>query len=194
MIDSKYRSYLQTVFDALGKGLIKFGFTPNAITIIAFILGVLAGTALSFAKPILALMLMGASGVMDVLDGTVARITGKSTKLGAFLDLIFDRMVEAAIIIGFYFFHPEFALVYLIFFAGAMFNFTTFMLAGSLFENKGNKSMHYDVGLIERTETFMTFALMMIFPNYIMVILGIFNVLMIFTGIMRISRIIKHEK
>ena len=193
MIDTVCRQKFQLIFDLIGKLLIKLKLSPNKITIIALGLGLSSGISLGFHNEILGFLFMVLSGIFDILDGTVARLTGKSSKIGAFLDLVFDRIVEGAIIIGFYFLRPEFSLIYLLFFVGAMFNFTTFMLAGILFKNEGKKSIHYDVGFVERTETFIAFGLMMIFPDYLNIILGIFNILMILTGMERFRRIVKYE-
>lgn len=77
--------------------------------------------------------------MLDVLDGTVARLTGCSTKIGAYVDLIFDRMVEASVIMGFYFLLPQYALAYLLFFVSVLFNFTTFIVAGTILKIKVKK-------------------------------------------------------
>ncbi len=193
MIDTKYRKPFQIFFDILGNMLIEIKLTPNKITIIAFILGVFSGVALGLKLPYLALVFMITSGIFDILDGTVARATNQTSDLGGFLDLTFDRVVEGAIVIGFYFFAPQYTLLYLLFFAGAMFNFTTFMLAGIFFKNNGKKSMHYDIGIVERTETFITFGIMMVFPNLAGIVLGAFISLMILTGIIRLYRIAKYS-
>ncbi len=191
MIDTRGRKHVQNAFDNTAKFLKLIHLHPNVITTLAFILGIVSFGFLSFGYTIHALILLWISGLFDVLDGTVARLVGKTSNLGAYLDLVFDRLVECFIILGFYFFMPEFTLSYLIFFIGMMFNFTTFMLAGSLFKNTGNKSMHYDVGIVERTESFVFFSAMMIFPLYVPIILNVFNALMILTGIIRMSKIIK---
>jgi len=40
------------------------------------------------------------SGFFDIVDGQVARITGKVSKKGAFLDSVFDKIAEVAIFLG----------------------------------------------------------------------------------------------
>ena len=182
MIDTKLRARVQPTFDFLGKGLVKLRLTPNVITIMALIIGIFAGILIGFKLFTGAIVLLWLSGLLDVLDGTVARLTGKSSKIGAYLDLIFDRLVEAGIILGFYFAMPENAFAYLTFFIAVLFNFTTFTVAAALFSNKGEKSMHYDVGIAERTETFITFTLMLLFPAFSNIILLLFN------GIIEIGR------
>ncbi|MGI0009322.1 MAG: CDP-alcohol phosphatidyltransferase family protein [Nitrosopumilaceae archaeon] len=45
-------------------------------------------------------ILLLVSGFFDVVDGQVARITKKSSKKGAFLDSVFDKIAEVAIFLG----------------------------------------------------------------------------------------------
>lgn len=194
MIDTRLRKTVQPGFDFLGNILSKTGLTPNMVTTIAFVVGIGAGASLSFGYRAVALMLLWLSGLLDVLDGTVARLTGKSSKLGAYLDLIFDRVVEGVMMLGFYLWMPELVVPVLIFYIGAMFNFTTFLVAASLFNNDGEKSMHYDIGLLERTETFILFSLLMLLPDYAFFLLMAFNALMILTGMLRFRRVVLWQK
>ncbi|MFA9397761.1 MAG: CDP-alcohol phosphatidyltransferase family protein [Clostridiaceae bacterium] len=193
MIDTKFRKIAQPGFDSIAKGFVALKLTPTTISIFAFFIGIIASVFLSQGYILVSLVLLWASGLFDVIDGTVARMTNKSSKLGAFYDLIFDRMVESSIILGFYFFHPEYALAYLIFFIAVIFNFSTFMIAGALFKNESSKSMHYDIGLAERTETFIIFTLMMIFHKYLFWILMFFNIIIFITGGIRFFRITKNS-
>ncbi len=189
MLDSNARKYIQKSMNAIAtySGLVRLH--PNVITTMAFVVGLVCAFTIYRGYTIAAFVLLWVSGALDVLDGTVARLTNKSSKFGAYLDMIFDRMVEAAIILGFYLLAPQHALTYLLFFVVVLFNFTTFMLAGNLFVNTSVKSMHYDFGLAERTETFIFFSLSILFPPYIVIILNIFNALTFVTGVVRIVRI-----
>jgi archaetidylinositol phosphate synthase len=188
------RKPFQPLFDGLGRGLVKLKMTPNIITCFAFFIGVASAVFIGLGKPYLALLLLWLSGIMDVLDGTVARLTGKSSLTGAYIDLIFDRMVEAIIILGFVFLEPSSYLAYIVFLISVIFNFTTFIVAGALFKNTGMKSIHYDCGIVERTEAFIVFSLMILFEQYIFLILMSFNLLVFITGIIRFIKIIKHNK
>ncbi len=193
MIDSTSRKYVQSGFDGFAKVTRLSKIHPNHITVLGFVVGIGASVAISYGAVLIGLVLLWVSGGLDVLDGTVARLTNRSSTLGAFLDLVFDRVVEGLLILAFYIYMPENAIAYFIFYIGAMFNFSTFMLAGNLFKNEGKKSMHYDSGLVERTEAFIAFSLMMIFSQWSFWILMLFNVLMIMTGIKRMGKIIVHE-
>jgi len=194
MIDTKLRKSVQPIFDGIAHQFMRFHISPRAITLTAFGIGTLSGILISqdFMTP--AFIALWLSGLLDVVDGTVARLTNQASKKGAFMDLVLDRMVESMVILGFYYVHPEFAFAYLLFFVAVLFNFTTFTVAGALFENNGNKSMHYDVGFAERTETFIAFSLMMFFPKAIFQILMIFNFIVFITGFKRYRRIMKSDQ
>jgi archaetidylinositol phosphate synthase len=80
--------------------------SPAALTGIALGLAVLAGLlafAVRFSTPILFVpvaFLIFASGVFDVLDGEVARSTGRTSRRGDFLDHVADRYADLAILAG----------------------------------------------------------------------------------------------
>lgn len=191
MIDSKIRKYVQFLFNALASFLIRIKLSANQVTVLALIAGICSGLVLLPRWYSLSLTLLWLSGLFDVLDGSVARLSKSSSPLGAFLDLIFDRVVEAFFIILFALSHPELSTAAMVFLGSVIFNFSTFMVAGNLFKNESEKSMHYDVGIIERTETFIAFSLMLILPSYAVLILFIFNIMILFTGVLRFSRIVK---
>ena len=194
MIDTRLRHQLQPLFDRLGKRLHQAGLTPCQITVAAFLTGLVAGFLISrnWMGPALALLWL--SGLLDVLDGTVARVSKNTSTTGALMDLILDRMVEAAVILGFYALTPDHALAHLLFFVGMIFNFSTFLAAGALFPNTGEKSIHYDPGILERTETFILFTLMILWPGGRYWLLMAFNAAMFLTGTLRFKRLLRREK
>lgn len=194
MIDTKARKYIQPFFNSLGRGLLFLKLTPNGVTVLSFVIGVMAALCIVLKWQVAAIILLWLSGLLDVLDGTMARLTNQSSKIGAYMDLVLDRMVEASIILGLYLAYPEYAFAYLLFFVAVLFNFTTFLVAGSMFPNEGEKSMHYDVGLAERTETFIVFTALIIFSDYIQIILMGFNIIIFMTGIIRFKRVIEYAK
>ncbi len=194
MIDTRWRGKFEPMFNFLARILVSLKIKPNAITIVAFAIGLFSAIFIGINKPLVALILLWISGLLDVLDGSVARLTGKSSAGGAYMDLIFDRMVEAFIIFGFTILAPANYIAYILFYISVIFNFTTFILAGALFKNTSEKSMHYDTGIAERTETFIVFSLMLIFKNQINSILMVFNAIIFLTGVMRFYKVIKYSK
>ncbi|MBD3414673.1 MAG: hypothetical protein GF421_09625 [Candidatus Aminicenantes bacterium] len=80
-------------------------FNPNTLTFISFITGILTGLAffLTRIQPWFFLVaggLVSLSGAADSLDGIIARMYGRVTKKGDFLDHFSDRIVDIAIILG----------------------------------------------------------------------------------------------
>ena len=53
---------------------------------------------------LVSLILFIISGAFDAVDGSVARVTGSVTELGAFLDGVIDRYVEILLYIGLFFY------------------------------------------------------------------------------------------
>lgn len=78
--------------------------SPNAITAMAFLTMAGASTLVVADSPRWAGMLIVASGLLDLLDGAVARATARSTRFGALLDRVADRagdfMIIGAIVIA----------------------------------------------------------------------------------------------
>ena len=62
---------------------------------------------------------------------------------------------------------------------------TIFLTVGALSEKKGVKSFYYQAGVAERSEGFIFFSLMILFPGYLRIITNIFSILIIVTAIQR---------
>jgi CDP-diacylglycerol--glycerol-3-phosphate 3-phosphatidyltransferase len=78
----------------------RLGLTPNALTIIGFLI-TCAGAALAAAGLwLLAGIVVFLGGAFDLFDGALARATGRTSRIGAFLDSIFDRWGESVVYIG----------------------------------------------------------------------------------------------
>ncbi|MEX0940466.1 MAG: CDP-alcohol phosphatidyltransferase family protein [Candidatus Babeliales bacterium] len=194
MIEAELRYYIQPLFNFVGETTYFKFFTPNKITALAFISGVFSGCAIAGNYLYLALMLLLFSGLCDVMDGTIARLTNNTQKVGAYIDLISDRMVEAAVILGFTILMPENYFAFILFFVAVLFHFTTFLATSVLYDNQSEKSIYYDHSLVERAEAFLVFSLMLLFPIYSFSLLMIFNTIVFFDGLARFYRIISLSK
>ena len=78
----------------------RMGLTPNALTIIGFGIAVIAAVAAAQGAWVLAAGLVIFGGVFDLFDGALARATNRVSRIGAFLDSVFDRGGEAVLFIG----------------------------------------------------------------------------------------------
>ena len=84
----------------IARGLGRLGLTPNALTIIGFLGTCVAAFAAANQSWLVAGILALVFGIFDLFDGTLARATGRATKLGAFLDSTFDRAGEGIVYVG----------------------------------------------------------------------------------------------
>lgn len=193
MLDSKFRSYFQTiVFDPLANAFTKLGFQPAQLTIGAMIFGLFASCALAAGDRWIALSMLALSGALDVCDGTVARKLRVSSDKGCIIDIIGDRLVEAFIVLGLYLYDPETrgwpALLLLATFYLCI---TTFLLSGIFEKNYSQKSFHYSSGIIERGETFVFFFFVIIFDDSFTIAATLFAGLVGLTALIRFLELLK---
>jgi archaetidylinositol phosphate synthase len=101
---NQYRSMADPFLNPLAKRL--SGVSPDALTWIALLFSILAGLSfwlageLSYHYLLLAFFAIILNALFDALDGWVARITGKASKRGDFLDHVLDRYADAFIVGG----------------------------------------------------------------------------------------------
>ena len=84
----------------MGKLLGRSGVTPNQISTFSLIIAALAGFAYATKNPVLGALGLLISGVVDMLDGAVARATNSVTRFGAVYDPVLDRYAEFAVLFG----------------------------------------------------------------------------------------------
>ncbi len=98
MIDGHYKAKIDLFWNRLAKLLSGFGLTPNMVTWLGLIL-VLLNCVLYFLHKnnLLFGILLAVSFTFDALDGAIARVSGRVSKYGGYLDAIVDRYQEVAI-------------------------------------------------------------------------------------------------
>jgi CDP-diacylglycerol--glycerol-3-phosphate 3-phosphatidyltransferase len=98
---NKVRPALGRVLTPIGRTVARTGISPNAITAIGTA-GVAAGALGFFTRGefFWGTIVITVFVLLDMLDGAVARVTGKISKWGAFLDSTMDRVADAAIFSG----------------------------------------------------------------------------------------------
>ncbi len=99
-ISNETRGRLKKLGEPIALALGRLGLTPDGLTLVGF--GVTAAGAIVLANQ---LWLVGgivvfAGGAFDMLDGTLARATGRVSRFGAFMDSVFDRWGEALVYVG----------------------------------------------------------------------------------------------
>ncbi|MBM3940131.1 MAG: CDP-alcohol phosphatidyltransferase family protein [SAR202 cluster bacterium] len=84
----------------VARALHAFGVGPNAVTVAGFLVSALAGWFAADGRLLLAGLVLLAGASFDMFDGALARLAGKASKFGAYLDSVTDRLGEAALLIG----------------------------------------------------------------------------------------------
>jgi CDP-diacylglycerol--glycerol-3-phosphate 3-phosphatidyltransferase len=98
---NQLRPALSRVTSPVGHALARTGVTPNTVTIIGT-LGCVAGALAfyPFGEFFWGTIVITIFVFFDLFDGAVARVTGKVSRFGAFLDSNMDRVSDAAIFTG----------------------------------------------------------------------------------------------
>jgi len=100
LVSPELRSRVRGLMTPIAVAFGRVGLTPNALTVIGFLIAVLAAIAAAAGAWLAAGILVIGGGVFDLFDGALARATGKVSKLGAFMDSTFDRWGEAVVYVG----------------------------------------------------------------------------------------------
>ncbi|MCC5893260.1 MULTISPECIES: CDP-alcohol phosphatidyltransferase family protein [Exiguobacterium] len=184
MLDTYGSRLVRPVVERGADRLLKWKFTPNEVTILGGIIGVSVGFFIYNDMHWTAVILLWLSGLFDVLDGTMARRSTK-TGFGTVLDLVFDRIVEISVVVALALRYPEHMPVFLFLLASFVVAMTLFLAVGASSSRRTEKSFYYQPGLLERTECFILFTLMILFPAFVGVIATIFLILEVVTIIQR---------
>lgn len=93
-----FRQFWTSVFRPVSRLLIRWGVSPDTVTIVGTI-GVVAGALGFFPRGQLWIgaLVISAFVFSDLIDGDMARTLGTSSRWGAFLDSTLDRMGDAAV-------------------------------------------------------------------------------------------------
>lgn len=184
MLDRFSIKVIRAPLTLAAKGIYKTGLKADHITLLGFLIGVLALPALAMQAYDIALVCIILNRIFDGLDGAVARIQG-ITDSGGFLDITLDFLFYSLVPFGFVLADPSANAVagaLLIFaFIGTGCSFLAFAIMASKRQIENpvyqHKSLYYIGGLTEGTETIACFVLFCIFPQHFALIAYIFAAL-----------------
>ena len=185
MLDTHARKYVNPIIEWGAKFLLKLKLTPNNVTILALLLGISTSIFLYFDMQVVAVIVLWISGYLDAVDGAMARRSNSSSSFGTLLDIVSDRIVEVGIVLVLGIKFVDLRYNFIVLTACILMSMTIFLTVGALSEKKGVKSFYYQAGVAERSEGFIFFSLMILFPSYLRIITNIFSILIIVTAIQR---------
>lgn len=100
MLDGSLRTKVERGLTPVGDGLRRIGVTADMLTVVGLVCSVATGLLAATGSLRWAVVGLVASGVPDLLDGTVARTSGSASPRGAFFDSVVDRVSDAAVLGG----------------------------------------------------------------------------------------------
>lgn len=101
MLNKHARAFFSALFTPIAKGFLALGMTPNMVTVIGTV-GVCLGALVFYP---LGELFWGTVFITlfvfsDLIDGLMARLSGKTSVLGGFLDSCLDRVQDGAVFLG----------------------------------------------------------------------------------------------
>jgi phosphatidylglycerophosphate synthase len=99
-ISNESRGRIKQIFEPIALGMGRLGLTPDGLTLIGFGITVVGAVLLAANVWLLGGIVVFLGGAFDMFDGTLARATNQVSKLGAFMDSVFDRWGEAIVYLG----------------------------------------------------------------------------------------------
>jgi CDP-diacylglycerol--glycerol-3-phosphate 3-phosphatidyltransferase len=150
----------QAIIDAMVRWLARGHISPNLLTFTGVAINVGSGLLFGFGKFFWAGIVLIVANLFDMLDGQVARLSGRVTLYGGFLDSSLDRLSDMVVFVGlmvFYARDTEFHSTLNVFLVGAgMMGSVMVSYASARAESLIPKC---DVGFLRRPERVVLFII-----------------------------------
>ena len=100
MLDGRVRDKIARGLDPIGRSLQQAGVTADVLTVIGLGFSLLTAWLIATGRLGWAVVGVAVSGLVDLLDGSVARVSGRSSPRGAFFDSVADRLSDGLMLGG----------------------------------------------------------------------------------------------
>jgi CDP-diacylglycerol--glycerol-3-phosphate 3-phosphatidyltransferase len=187
----RMRAQSRGVVEAVAGFFNRAGLSPDAMTMLGLLGSALGAVLLALGAVGPGGWVILASGLTDALDGTMARLRGKATRFGAFLDSSMDRYSELlifgglAVYFGFAADVPGVAVAFAAAIGSVMVSYTKARAEALGFECK--------VGLLTRVERYMVLCPLLIL-NLPFIAVAAVAVLGNFTALQRIGHVYRQSR
>jgi CDP-diacylglycerol--glycerol-3-phosphate 3-phosphatidyltransferase len=95
------------IISAMVRGLAYGRINPNLLTVIGVAINVGCGLLFGFGNFFWAGVILIVANLFDMLDGQVARLSGRVTRFGGFLDSSLDRLSDMVVFVGLIIFYAR---------------------------------------------------------------------------------------
>lgn len=187
MFDGRFRSGVDIAVKPLGQALRRTGLSPDHLTAFGLALAFPTAWAIGAGHLGLGLVLLISAAVPDLLDGALAKASGRSTVRGAFFDSVCDRVTDALVLGGIAWYLQGLH-------HGHAFVLPFAVLGVSLlisYERAKAESLHFDAkgGLMERAERIIVLCVGLAFSFLLVPLLWVMLVLTSLTAVQRFVKV-----
>ncbi len=173
MFDEPFRVRAATLLRPLVPTLARLGVTPNHVTVLTFLMALVAATLIAVDRPRSGLLVWLVSRIGDGLDGVLARHSGRTTAFGGYLDITLDMAGYAAMVMGFAVAHPTLSLAWTAVLMGYIVVITTTLALSDAGRSSGrrvsatDRTFQFTPGFTEAGETTIMYVLWVVFPAHV---------------------------
>ena len=174
---------------AIGPWLAKRGVQADHVTVVGMLLAAVTGVVIGVGQFYLAIALITIGGLMDTLDGAVAKAAGTSSKRGAFFDSVSDRVADMFIFGGLAWYFaagpghdPKMVVI----------PFAILGVSNTIsYERAKAESLGYVAkgGLMERAERLIALGVVLLFHIVLVPLLLVLLALCVVTGVQRFFKV-----
>ncbi len=156
----------------------RLGVKPNHLSFLGLIFGIFSFFFIIRSNLILGAVFLLLSGLMDALDGCLARVANQVTSFGGFLDSVLDRYVDIIVLLGVGIYGIDWIIVVLAITGSLLVSYT---------RARAEKIIpRCEVGIAERPERILILSAGLIFSSYLWYAVLIIAVLAHATAVHRI--------
>ncbi|MCL4459844.1 MAG: CDP-alcohol phosphatidyltransferase family protein [Chloroflexi bacterium] len=181
MLSDRLKRRVRRGAEYVARGIARTGLSPDALTILGFLLNVLVAAIIASGQQLIGGTLVLLVGAFDILDGALARVTQRMTTFGAFLDSTIDRYSEAVIYFGLLVLYAgrghEALLIYAVIVGSLMVSYTRARAEGL--------GLRCEVGLFARPERVILLGLGLLL-NQVYLTLWVLAILVNLTAVQRV--------
>jgi len=196
MLDPILRTLKDRALDGVARALGE-RVSPNACSLLSLAAGLLSVLAAFRQVYLIALGLWLLNRILDGLDGSLARVHGRQTDFGGYLDILFDFIVYAAVPAAIVLGMPRDDVAYLTLIAllGSYYlNAASWMYLSAILERRGRgaeargeqTTVTMPQGLIGGSETIIAYVIWLLVPGHIAVLMSVMAALVGVTIIQRV--------
>lgn len=188
MISELLRRWSRGILVPIAGAVSRTGISPNGLTLLGLAFSLVVAGFLAEGRFQVGGILVLLASAFDALDGAVARLTGRVTVFGGFLDSTLDRVSEVVLYLGLLYFYtqqgaaPEILLIYLTIVGSLLVSYTRARAEGL--------GVACKVGLFTRLERVLVLALglMLLQMTTALVILAVGSWLTVLQRILHVGR------